>query len=74
MFGCSADPRLMGASTQNCVAGKHRGAFVRVSLRLESRWRKALEKQYLFAVRFQLVFFFFLKQETVRHSRYKIFT
>ncbi len=49
--------------------------FVRVSLRLESRSRKALEKQYLFAVRFQLVFLFiFLKQETVRHSRYKIFT
>ncbi len=54
--------------------------FVRVSLRLESHSRKALEKQYLFAVRFQLVFFFSLslslslKQETVRHSRYKIFT
>ncbi len=34
-------------------------AFVRVSLRLESRSWKPLEKQYLFAVRFQLIFYFF---------------
>ncbi len=48
-------------------------SFVRVSLHLESRSRKALEKQYLFrgSVRFQLIFFS-LEQETVRHSRYMI--
>ncbi len=40
-------------------------AFVRDSLHLELRSRKALEKQSLpQLIRFQLVFFFFLKQET----------
>ncbi len=45
--------------------------FVRVSLRLESRSRKALEKQCLFrgSLCFQLVFFVLSKQ---RHSRYMI--
>ncbi len=77
----SADPRLLGAlrktvSLARCVCVWGGGfwkngwnAFVRVSLRLESRSRKALEKQYLFhgSVRFQLVFFFFVSslcQET----------
>ncbi len=48
-------------------------AFVHVSLHLESRSRKALEKQYLFrsSVHVQL-FCFCLEQETVRHSRYMI--
>ncbi len=81
----SADPRLLGALRKTVSPGGGRGgggvlrngwnAFVHVSLHLDSCSRKALEKQYLFVVRFQLVFFFFfLKQETVRHSRYKIFT
>ncbi len=49
-------------------------AFVRVSLRLESHSRKALEKQYLFRGSYKLSFFFFFKQEqeTGRHSRYMI--
>ncbi len=40
-------------------------AFVRVSLRLELRSRKAIAKQYLFrdSVRFQLVFFFFVSSK-----------
>ncbi len=84
----SADPRLLGALRKTVSpAGGGGGVlrngwnvFVRVTLRIESRSRKALEKQYLFAVSFQLVFYFFLfyifffKQETVWHSRYKIFT
>ncbi len=37
-------------------------AFVRVSLRLESRSRKALEKQYLFRGSYKLSFFFFLSK------------
>ncbi len=66
---CSADPRLLGAlrKTVSPAGGGGGGGalrngwnvFVRVTLRLESRSRKALEKQYLFAVSFQLVFFFF---------------
>ncbi len=51
-------------------------AFVHVSLRLESRSQKALEKQYLFrdSVRFKLIFFFVssLGQKTVLHSYYMI--
>ncbi len=63
----SADPRLLGALRKTVSpAGGGGGAlrngwnaFVRVTLCLESRSRKALEKQSLFAVCFQLVFFFF---------------
>ncbi len=67
----SADPRLLGAlrKTGGGISNGWKNewnAFVRVSLRLESR--KALEKQYLFrGLRFQLVFFFFVSslcQET----------
>ncbi len=48
-------------------------AFVRDSLRLELRSRKALEKQSLpRLVRFQLVFFFFSQTRDIRHSRYMI--
>ncbi len=36
-------------------------AFVGVSLHLESRSRKALEKHYLFRGSYNLSFFFFLK-------------
>ncbi len=69
----SADPRLLGALRKT--------AFVRVSRRLESCSRKALEKQYLFrgSVRFQLVFFFFLSRAFVKrlydiHVIWLIFT
>ncbi len=62
-------PDLWGPYAKLCCGGAGRllwkngwNAFVRVSLHLESRLRKALEKQYLFcgSVRFQ------------RHSRYMI--
>ncbi len=52
--------------------------FVRVSLCLESRSRKTLEKQYLFRGSYKLSFFSFFfgecrpEQETGRHSRYMI--
>ncbi len=46
-------------------------AYVRVSLRLESRSRKALEKQSL-PLLCTLSTRFFFKQETVRHSCYMI--
>ncbi len=87
MGAASTDPRLLGAlrKTVSPAGGGGGGgggglrngwnAFVRVTLHLESRSRKALEKQYLFAVSFQLIFFFFFfKQETVQHPPYKIFT
>ncbi len=57
----SADPRLLGALRKTVSGGGENGwdAFVRVSLRLESRSRKALEKQYLFRGSYKLSFFFF---------------
>ncbi len=60
-------PRMHELSARRVVWN----AFVCVSLRLESLSRKALVKQYLFAVRFQLVFFFF-PNKRLRHSRYMI--
>ncbi len=46
-------------------------AFVHISLHLESRSRKALEKHYLFRGS-GFFFFFCLMQETVQRSRYMI--
>ncbi len=56
----SADPRPLGA-LRKTVSGGGNGwdAFVHVSLRLESRSRKALEKQYLFCGSYKLSFFVF---------------
>ncbi len=69
-YSISADPRLLGALRKTVSPAGGGGvlrngwnAFVRVSLRLESCSRKALEKQYLFAVRFQLFFFFSLSNK-----------
>ncbi len=61
----SADPRYLGALRKTVLGGgvDENGwvAFVRVSIRLESRSRKALEKQYLFRGSYKLcVFFFFV--------------
>ncbi len=66
----SADPRPLGALRKTGSGGgggdgveNGWDAFVRVSLRLESRSRKALEKQYLFCGSYKLsVFFFFLSK------------
>ncbi len=61
----SADPRPLGALRKTVSGGGENGwdAFVRVSLRLESRSRKALEKQYLFRDSYKLSFFFLSKSK-----------
>ncbi len=55
----SADPRLLGALRKTVSGGDGWDVFVRVSLRLESRSQKALEKQYLFRGSYKLSFFVF---------------
>ncbi len=65
--GTRADPRLLGALRKTGGLMKEwMNAFVHVSLGLETRSQKALEKQYLFrgSARFQLVLSFCLKQKT----------
>ncbi len=66
----SADPRLLGAlrKTVSGGLGGENGwdVSVRVSLRLESRSRKALEKQYLFRGSYKLSFFFFFLSKSKR--------
>ncbi len=66
-----------GGPTQNCVkrggsSGYECNTFVRVSLRFESRSRKALEKLSLLRLAMLSTVFFSIEQETLPHSRYMI--